>query len=167
MRLSGNNPNVRTLLVLGEDVITGAQRSLELLKAIEETISALCYAQKKYSAMTAFAKLEEEAIRKAQYAKPLDPEGSIEDKLLLAQNATKELHQALIEKRGLVRSPEIREEDGLEEELERTIKVVAELHDALNDLRWVVGEHDANLSSSRKGQTLKSPEEIEKFLSSL
>lgn len=160
--------SARTLSVLGDDILTGATRSLKLLKDIEETISSLCYDQRYYGVLTSIANDAAENIRKAPRVKLLDQDGSIEEKLLRGQNAAHDLYTQLIEKRkSAIFDPQLTDEDGVAEEFTRTIEVVAKMHNAINELRCALGEYDADLSPRRDGPLLKNSEEIETFLSAI
>lgn len=160
--------SARTLSALGDDILAGANRSLKLLKDIEETISSLCYDQRYYDALTSITKDVAENIRKAARVKPLDEDGSIEEKLLRGQNVAHKLYTQLIEKRrSAISDPQLTDEDGVAEEFTRTIEVVAKMHNAINELRCALGEYDADLSPRKDGVLLKNTEEIEKFLSTI
>lgn len=158
----------RTLSALGDDILSGATRSLKLLKDIEQTISSLCYDQRYYGALTSITKDAATNIRKAPQVKPLDPDGGIQEKLLLGQESAHKLYTQLIEKRkSALSDPQLTDEDGVAEEFTRTIEVVAKMHNAIDELRLALGEHDADLSTRKEGPILKSAEEIEKFLSAI
>lgn len=160
--------STRTLSSLGDDILTGANRSLRLLKDIEETISSLCYDQRYYAALTDITKDAADNIHKAPRLKMLDPDGSIEEKLLCGQNVAHKLYTQLIERRkSAISDPQLTDEDGVAEEFTRTIGVVAKMHNAINELRLAVGEYDADLSPKKEGKVLKSAEEIEEFLSAI
>ena len=61
---------------------------------------------------------------------------------------------------------DVKEEDGLVDEFTRTISVLSDLHNKLNDLRWAVGEHDADLEKPGT-KNLKTPAQVEDALRSL
>ena len=154
-----------TLTTLGNDVEKAAHRSLDLLKAIESTLDALCYDEKVYNAFAGFAHQALDRIRKMKPIKAIDPDGTVAETLLKAQTATKAVYERLMVKhRSAVKDVRLTEEDGIAGEYQQLITIVADLHDCLNDLRWAVGEHDAELYAAR-GPVLTSIEDIEKHLS--
>lgn len=142
-------------------------RSLELLRAIEETISALVYDRKFYEQFAVDALKFANEVKNRKPEEPLDPKGELDEILARGQEAAHKLYDSLINRRQFAREdPNVKEEDGLVDEFTRTISVLADLHNKLNDLRWVVGEHDAELEKIR-GSNLKTPAEIEQALKSL
>lgn len=164
-------PSPHTLSALGEDVLAGTQRSLrtlELLHAIEATIDALCYDQTRFGAIAAFTRKVEETLRTCPRDKPLDPDGHVEAVLLSGQEATKKYYDRLISAREIARrEPIINDEDGLVDAFTVTIAVVAELHNAVNDVRWALGEYDADLSPRARDCTATTPEELAQHLDAL
>lgn len=160
--------NSKTLSALGDDILNGANRSLELLKAIENTIAALCYDQRYYEAFTSIARDAAASLRNASRVKQIDADGAIENKLLRGQQAAHQLYEKLIEKRqGALSDPQLADEDGVAEEYKRTIQVVAELHNTIDDLRLALGEYDADLSPHMEGKVFSSKESIETYLETL
>ena len=160
--------SAQTLSALGDDILTGATRSLRLLKDIEETISSLCYDQRYYGALTSITKETAENIRKAPLNKLLDQDGSIEEKLLRGQNAAHNLYNKLIEKRkSAISDPQLTDEDGVVDEFTRTIEIVADMHNSINELRWALGEHEADLSPHKDGLVFSTPKDIEVYLEKL
>lgn len=156
--------NTKTLTRLGSDVASQAHRSIELLDAIESTIDALCYDQKMFDAFAQIAHQVLERVRQLKPIKPIDSDGAVADGFLKAQAATRDLYDLLLLKRdSAINDARLTEEDGVAEEYQRLIEIVKDLHDCLNDLRWAVGEHDADLCHAH-GPVLTSAEDIEKLL---
>ncbi len=161
-----------TLSNLGEDLLRGAERSsrnLELLRAIDTTIERLCYDQRYFSQMAKLAKEVTDDVLRAPKESVLDSTGSGEKDLLAGQEAIHELHQELIQLRqSAIEDPRLTDDDGVADEYGRTIQIVAETHNAINTLRWVVKEHDANVRSMKEPplKTYKA-EEIEQLISDL
>jgi hypothetical protein len=159
--------DLETLGRLSEDVVSDARRSLALLRDIETTIQALCYERTRFEGPAKFAHLAAEGIRGAKRVRQLDPEGEAEAKLLKAQNIMRDLYNKLVEKREYARHDDrLTEEDGVVDEFTRTISVVADLHNGLNELRWAVGEFDADLAKG-SGPIHESAGELEGFLKTL
>lgn len=169
MNLIAGAPSHRTLSDIGEDVLAGVgRRNLELLRKIEVTIDGLCYDQTFFGGIAQFARKLEEYLRAATLIKPIDEDGKGEESLLRAQAETKKYYDALIRRRESARrDPAVTEEDGLVDAFTSTIAVVAELHNAVNDLRWAVGEHDANFSPRAQDCIATSPEALAKHLDAL
>jgi len=154
---------------LGDDVIRGASRSLELLRAIETTIAQLCYEQRYHKTMATWVKEIAEIIRKSPRKIALDLDGKIEEKLLESQKATRNLHDVLIAKReSAISDPRLTDDDGVADEYARTIQIVAELHNAINVLRWAAAEHDSDVRA-KTGSALKTyaAQDIEKLIADL
>lgn len=159
--------DLETLDRFSNDVVSDARRTLQLLRDIETTIEALCYDRARFEGPARFAHEAAERIKAAKRLKPLDPDGKAEEKLLRAQEIMRDLYDKLVEKRRHARQDDrLTDEDGVVEEFTRTIAVVADLHNGLNELRWAIGEYDADLAKG-SGPFLGSASEIEGFLKSL
>jgi hypothetical protein len=159
--------DVETLERLSSDVVSDARRSLDLLRDIETTIQALCYERARFEGPAKFVHIAAGQIRAAKRDKPIDPDGKSEEKLFEAQQVMRDLYEKLIEKRQYAQQDErLTDDDGVVDEFTRTISVVADLHNGLNELRWAIGEYDADLATG-DGPVLRSPSEIEGFLKSL
>jgi len=159
-----------TLARLGTNIASHANeslRSLQVLRAIEDTISALTYDRKFYKEFAEVAEGFAKNVKGGNPVKILDPNGDLEATLARAQQAAKDLYESLITRRSLAEEdPEVNDEDELVDEFTRTISVLADLHNKINDLRWAVGEHDADLEKPGS-KHLKNAAEIEDALKSL
>lgn len=159
-----------TLGRLGTNIASHAYeslRSLQVLRAIEETISALTYDRKFYKEFAAVAGEFAKTVKSGKPDRILDLNGDLEATLARAQQAAKDLYDSLITRRRLAEEDlQVNDEDGLVEEFTRTINVLADLHNKINDLRWAVGEHDADLEKPG-AKHLKTAAEIEDALKSL
>lgn len=164
MRIMQYQTSAKTLTRLGSDVESTAHRSLEFLNAIENTIDALSYDQKVFGAFADIAHKALDGVRQLKSSQPIDSDGAVGESFLKAQIATKELYNRIVAKRqSAVTDARLTEEDGVGEEYQRLIDVITQLHDCLNELRWAIGEHDADLCESH-GPVLASPEAIERQL---
>ena len=153
---------------LGGDVFTHANRSIELLKAIETTVSSLCYDQAFYSSVDTFSQHAIDAINNSKPSAPIDKDGGRRSKLLEAQEAVHRLYELMIiKKSSAMNDGRLTAEDGVVDEYGETISAIADLHNSLNDLRWAIGEHDAALSEKGNGVVLRSPKEVEAYLDNL
>jgi len=161
--------SLQTLSSLGDDVLRGANRSLELLRQIEDTIDSLCYDQQYFRPFPTIAKRAMESVRNSPRKRPLDPNGDVEKKLLESQGAIRNLYNHLIEKRKLaIGDPRLTEDDGLADEYARTIQVVTDVHNALNSLRLTVSEHDADVAEKLGSELPTYPaRDIEKLIADL
>lgn len=155
---------------LGQDVLSHAeraQRSLRLLRQIEDTISALCYERRLFEAMAKFVHEICEDIKHRKPVQPIDPHGTVWENLEKAQAAMKRLYETMVEKREYARNdPDLTEEDGVADEYTRSIAVVADLHNGINELRWAIGEHDAELEP-KSGRGVSDRASLERQLDSL
>ena len=157
-----------TLNTLSDDILAGAKRSLGLLRDIDRTIAGLCYDQQHFKSFAEIALKTAESIRKAPCIKILDAEGAIEEKLRRGQEAARQMRACLIAGRDSAsEDPDLTEEDGVVEEFDCTIEAVTDLHNAIDELRIVLGEHEADVSTRVEGRVFSTPEEIDGYLSSL
>ena len=156
-----------SLTFIGEDALSSATRSLALLKKIEVTIATLCYDQSVFGNIAKFARNGEQALLQAPRKAPIDLDGVVEESLLRAQESMFKLHKTLVKRRESAQNDyRLTEEDGVAEEFTRTINVVKETHDAINDLRCAINEHDADLEES-SGLAISDPNELRKYLSAI
>ncbi len=159
-----------TLNRLGTDVFTHAEqgmRSIDLLRNIEDTISGLAYDRRFFGEFAQTAADFTRDIASSRKGVPIDPDGKLEETLSKAQEAAHSLHGTYVRKRRFAREdPNVRDEDGLVEEFTQTLAVLADLHNKLNELRWTIGEHDADLEP-KGDQRLQSAQQIEDALKSL
>lgn len=116
-------------------------RSLDLLRAIESTLTWLDRMASQLRADATFAEKTNEGLHKAEGV--IDPDGSIQEDLERVQENVETLYQVLIERRQHGREDrQLTEEDGIEAAYTEAIAQAADLHNAINTLRWNIGEHD-------------------------
>lgn len=137
-------------------------RSLELLRAIEETIDSLGALAEQARVFAGLFSKEAERIISA--TRPgdviLDPDLTVEDALLEAERAIAGLHERLLEKRAAAhRAPELSTDDGVGEAYDEAIAQVADLHNAIDRLRAALGEHDAEAQGA-SGNAYETPEAL-------
>lgn len=124
-------------------VQAAAARDLELLRDIEKTLAWLERMAAKLHADTVFAERVNSELGNIQGV--IDPDDSVQDSLEKAQSAVNELYTLLISKRQSGRDDmRLTDEDGIEEAFTVAIAQAADLHNAINTLRWNIGEHDAD-----------------------
>lgn len=118
-----------------------AARNLDLLRAIESTINNLDRLTARTRADLQFA---DRVFAWLEHSNEVvDPDEKIQAELEAAQSAVADLYGALIDRRTHARlDPMLNEEDGVEDAYTRTIAAVADLHNAINSIRWNIGEHD-------------------------
>ncbi|MDP2827069.1 MAG: hypothetical protein Q8O37_00530 [Sulfuricellaceae bacterium] len=122
-------------------VQAGAARSLDLLRVIESTIDWLARLTRQLSADAEFAGKVNEGL--PEISGVIDADGDFEKTLLSAQEVVEQLYEVLIEKRQHGRDDAmLSEDDGVESAYTEAIAASADLHNAINSLRWNIGEHD-------------------------
>lgn len=140
-------PSRDALRDFGKRVLSGAARELSYLQAIEQTLDALLWDQKVLKMAAEFAVETSDRIKRTEPKEQLDKDGSLVGLFGQAQAKVEEYYLALIKKRdAALADPALTEEDGVAEAYTDTIALAADLHNALNDLRWAIMEHDAALS---------------------
>lgn len=138
---------VSDLALLQQSVDATTVRGLDLLRAIEQTIDALDWIADHARADAAFAAKESARINACERTSAIDQGDVLCDKLEKAQALVEKLHTVLQTKReSAQRAAELRDDDGVVDAYTDAIAQVADLHDAINGLRWAIMEHDADLS---------------------
>ena len=118
-----------------------AIRSLDLLRAIENTLVWLERLTGQLRTDAAFAEKANAGLVALEGA--IDPEQEIQNALEEAQHEVEELYNLLIDKRQHGRNDgQLTDEDGIEDAYTDAISQAADLHNAINSLRWSIGEHD-------------------------
>ena len=149
MFVTDENIDSLTLEMLGESVSAHADqtaRRLELLRAIDVTISALRQEREFYEKFDSLVGDYTSNVKRSKSPQQIDPEGKQEGIYSNAQSAADRLSAVLNEKKDSAASdPEVFEEDGLVDEFDRTIEVLDSLRDQIQHLRRAISEHDASL----------------------
>jgi hypothetical protein len=154
---------------ISDSVLDSATHSITLLKAIEQTVEVLAWLQNQAKTDYTFAVTVSDGLKTCNPVKPIDAEGILCASLEQAEIALENLHQLLTKKCDAAnKAPEL--EDGHKEavidEYQLAISAVADLHNAIVDLRWAVGEHDADLEES-EGLAISDPQELMDYLNTL
>lgn len=140
-------------------------RNLEILRAIESTLAWLERLTGQLRADFEFA--DKVNANLAGIPGIIDPDDSIQQGLEKAQIAVEELYGLLISKRQSGRDDHrLMEEDGIEEAYTEAIAAAADLHNAINSLRWNIGEHDTDAEPKAPGKTYAA-EDIDKMFDDL
>jgi hypothetical protein len=66
-----------------------------------------------------------------------------------------------------LRDPRLTADDGVADTYARAMEAVCDLHQAIEDLRWAILNHNAALEASDGSKVLSDPDEIESFLRNL
>lgn len=146
------------------------QKSLTLLRAIDFTIEALTWVEKQVNAPVPFIQRACDSIRNCERKAKIDESGIVSSAALSAEEAATELYNVLLDKKALAFAA-AKELDGPDREAvveayARLIAAAADLHNVVADLRWAIGEHDADLDES-SGAPLSTAEEIAAYLDAL
>lgn len=128
-----------------------ASRSLDLLKAIDDTIDA-CDALREIvtpvpGEVQQFLATLEEADR------AVDRDGLILAKLEHARDFLGEAYRERLGRRASAAAdPELNEDDGVVEAYDHLLSALEEAHNSLNELCWALGEHDADYDEVLDGE---------------
>jgi hypothetical protein len=153
---------VSRLRSLGQLVEFEAARSLDLLKAIDDTVFAVCQLRNRVDEFAGSASELLQALKRAE--QPLDPDGSLLRVLESARDSVHDLYGKVAGQLDRVRqSPQVQPEDGLIEAYQRLLDSMAGAHNILNDLCWAIGEHDADFDEVLEGE-FTSAEDLIKAL---
>ena len=127
-------------------------RSLDLLRAIESTLTWLERLTGQLRTDAVFAEKVTHGLENIDGV--IDPDDSLQAALEKAQQDVENLYSLLIEKRQAGRDDrELTEEDGIEAAYTEAIAQAADLHNAINTLRWAIGEHDIDAEPKRLSRT--------------
>lgn len=158
----------RELSFLGESVVGETIRSLDLLRAIEETIFAINFIADNLTTYARYATMAIDRFQGDKFEVMCDESGKIADELNNAQSKVLELYNVFITKRNAARNDHnLNHDDGVEDCYTNAIAAAADLHNLLNDLRWEIYEHDADFEKSETSDVLSTAEEVDAFFSKL
>lgn len=146
-----------------------SQKSLTLLRAIDLTIDALVWIENQAGPTVAFIGKAIANIKVCDRKCKIDPKDVAASAALTSEEASVLLYGLLIQKRKFAIAA--RELDGddkaaVVEAYNRAIAAVADLHNSFADLRWAIGEHDADLEEPNS-KLLSTPQEIAEYLDGL
>ena len=146
-----------------------SQKSLTLLRAIDLTINALVWMEAQAKPALSFLEKEIIALKACQRTSKIDSAGVVCSAATTAEESLTDLYNLLLKKRKA--ATDASELDGDDKEAivdayNHAIAAVADLHNSFSDLRWAIGEHNANLEEPT-GKPLSTPEEIAVYLDGL
>ena len=145
----------------GREVEQVSARSIFLLKDIDSTISSLKRLTAQLDADMQYA--EGLAVGIQTVAVEIDTDSTISVQLEKSQSTVCDLYQELISRRESGRVDDrLSDEDGIEDAYTEAIAAASDLHNSLNDLRWAINEHDADLSET--GKPFTNAEDLIKHL---
>ncbi|PXX14760.1 hypothetical protein C8R27_11344 [Nitrosomonas ureae] len=134
------------------EVSAESERNIGILKDIELTLSFVNRLAAELHSDTKFAKKLKSDIDKLKFE--IDPDNVIVPRYERAQSDVCSIYNELIQKRTAARgNPFLADEVALEESYSTAISAAAELQNSLNDLRWHILEHDADLSPTIKSHS--------------
>jgi len=141
---------IRRLKAFGQQVWGDAARDLKLLRAIETTLDALDIEQERANQLNQAA---EQFIDLVKHTESSIGDGAdlvgLFDK---ARDAVGKAHALLIRKHhSALNDPALDDDDGVAEAYACLLSTTAALHNNLNTLSWLIGEHEADLDEAIPG----------------
>jgi hypothetical protein len=152
-----------------ESVSESTTKNIRLLKAIEQTVEWLVWLQDRAKADATFAEGFTDHLKTVERIKSIDEDGTLCALFEEVESGLQGLHELLMRKRGAaIDAPELKggHQDAVVDEYSAALTAIAELHNLIVDLRWAVGEHDADLEKPA-GKTFSDPDELKAYLTSL
>lgn len=151
--------------LMSQHLRVSTARSLDLLRDIDGTIEALVMTRK-----------EMDALREAfdgLLSKLYDVQASLCERKTIpalekSQDSLRRMAQDL---RGRLvaaqRAPELRPDDGVVEAYEEVIDSILALNAKIEQTKWAVLEHNADLEKASEARVMHDPAEVDQFLDSL
>lgn len=152
-----------------ESVSESATKNLRLLSAIEQTISWLSWMQSRAKADAIFAATEADKLKMAPRIKIIDADGTLCALFEELEGNLQRLHSCLLKKKkNALDAPELNgdHKDAIVEEYANAISAIGDLHNEIIELRWAVGEHDADLEAP-ENTTFSNPDALKTYLAAL
>jgi hypothetical protein len=142
---------VQRLRSFGQVVKYQALRSVDFLKQIDDTIYACCVERDLLHDLAGKAQELVQTLHRAE--KAVDPDGKALKGLEAARDALAsayDQHQSM--RNSAANDPALHEDDGVVEAFDNLLDAMAAAHNAMNDLCWAVGEHDADFDEILDGE---------------
>jgi hypothetical protein len=142
---------VSTLRSFGQRVEFEAARSVELLKAIDDTIYACAVFKDTTDALVKEAHNLIASLKRLD--RPIDTDGAALKNLETARDALGAAYQRFTAMRESARrDTRLSDEDGVVEAFDTLLDCIADAHNTVNELCWAVGEHDADFDKPLEGE---------------
>ncbi len=146
-----------------------SQRSLTLLRAIDMTIDSLVWLESQAKTTVHFTGKAIASIKVCSRTNKIDPTEVVSSSIITAEESSVSLYNLLLSKKNFAIAAQELDGDDKESVVEayaHAIAAVADLHNSLVDLRWAIGEHDADLDKP-SGKLLSTSKEIAEYLDAL
>lgn len=143
-------------------------RSLDLLADIKSTIDSMELTTGVLRAFEAFAL--KACAKLAQAGCPLDPDGVLDAVLEKASSEVHGLYNSLIARRESARRDDrLKEEDGIEDAFTDAIAASADLHNVIEELRFLIAENDVDCEQHEtdESKSFSDPAALRDYLLSL
>jgi hypothetical protein len=128
-----------------------ALRSVDLLKAIDDTIYACCVQRDKLDHLSGLSAEFIQHLKRVDG--PIDPSGEILRELEKARDAIMDAYKIHEKKRAAAAAaPELTPDDGVVEAYDSLLDSLAAAHNVTNELCWALGEHDADFDEVLEGE---------------
>ena len=152
-----------------ESVSESATKNIRLLKAIEQTVGWLTWLQGRAKADAIFAAKATEHLKVRERIKTVDVDGTLCALFEDVESDLQQLHDLLVSKRNAAKNaPDLDGENKatLLDEYTVALTSIADLHNLMVELRWAVGEHDADLEKPT-GPVFSDKEKLREYLATL
>lgn len=146
-----------------------SQRSLTLLRAVDMTIDALAWIEHQAGSTVAFIEKVTNSIKICDRTRKIDPQNLVTSAVLTSEETSVSLYNILLEKKGhALAAAELDGEnkEAVVDAYNSATAAVADLHNSFAELRWAIGEHDADLDEPT-GKPLSTSDEIAEYLDGL
>lgn len=154
-----------TMEVMSEHLRGSTARSLDLLRHIDGTIDALVMTRKE---MDAQREAFEGILPKLSGVPGKLCEKETIPAFEAAQDSLRRLVRNLRPRLDAARrAPELRADDGVVEAYEEVIEAALALNSKIEEAKWAVLEHNADLETDTKPLIMSDPAEIDRYLDSL
>lgn len=165
-RECASNEEVRLICEMSADA---SQKSLELIRDIDITVSALAWIESQTRPTVEFVNKQITAIKQCTRTTKIDPDCLASKSSFEAEESSARLYALLLDKRAsAVNASELNgdDEEAVVDAYNLAIAAMADVHNTFADLRWAIGEHDADLEEPT-GKPLSTTEEISEYLDGL
>ena len=140
-------------------MVGATARDLELLDAIDETIAALDLIKEQMVFHTQTVNNEIERVKNNPHI--LDENGDVISSIEETRDIVGAVHAKFLSKcEAAQKDHHLHEDDGVVDAYYDMLNAAADLHNALNALCWVIGEHDADLERVAPSGPYSSAEDL-------